>query len=60
MIYLALIVALAVGYVIGMLQHGIKIYHEPKVKSEEIPKNKSVGLQEFTQYYDQTDGVNKF
>lgn len=59
---LAVIGALIVGYAIGLLQNGIKVYHDaPPVKNPEKRKyNKSVGLEEFTDYYEETGGVNKF
>lgn len=53
-----LIIALVIGYVIGLLQNGITI----KEQSMDVPKgyNKSIGLEEYTKYHDDTGGVNKF
>lgn len=49
---------LVVGYIIGLMQKGIKITH----KTPEPPKeyNKSIGIDEFKQYYEETDGANMF
>lgn len=59
---LAIVIAIVLGYVIGLLQNGIRVYHDvPPVKNPEKRKyNKSVGLEEFTDYYEETGGVNKF
>lgn len=56
--YLAIVLALFVGYIIGILQKGITINY----KDREVPDeyNKSVGLSDYTDYYDKTEGVNKF
>ena len=47
------------GYVIGILQKGINIHH---LDSVEFPEeyNESHGIQEFKEYYDETEGANKF
>lgn len=60
MIYLSLVIALFVGYIIGLVQKGITIVHKDNRYEEPKEYNKSVGIKEFTDYYDQTDGVNKF
>lgn len=59
MIYLTLVIALALGYFIGLMQSGIKITMEPK-KEEPVEYNKSMGIEEFKEYYEKTGGVNKF
>lgn len=53
-----LVIALALGYVIGLLQNGITINH----KGEEFPEevNKSVGIESYMQYHEDTNGENKF
>lgn len=57
--YIALVLALFVGYIIGLMQKGITIKHRDL---DEVPKeyNESVGLQDYMDYYDKTKGVNKF
>lgn len=62
MIYVALVLALVVGYVIGLLQKGIKITH---VKEWDIPKtdrkpNPTYGIPEFMDYHEKTNGMNDF
>lgn len=58
MIYLSLVIALALGYVIGLLQNGININTTEKQAPKEY--NESIGLDEYTKYYEETGGVNKF
>ena len=61
MIYLALVTALGIGYAIGLMQNGIHIYHKENYHiDEDSEPNSSVGIDYFKEYYDETDGVNKF
>lgn len=56
--YIALVLALALGYVIGLLQNGINIHHKDLEYPEEY--NESVGTKEYEQYYDEQQGINNF
>lgn len=60
MIYLSLVLALVVGYVIGLLQEGINI--NVNNNDAEVPEkyNESIGIDEYMKYYEETDGANKF
>ena len=50
-----------IGYVLGLLQQPIRIEIKKKDSLlEQSEYNKSVGIQEFMEYHDQTDGANKF
>lgn len=57
MTYLVIILALALGYVIGLMQKGINIHHH----GEETPKeyNNSVGIDQYTEFYDKVIGVSQ-
>lgn len=52
-----LLIALVVGYIIGLVQNGVTIKHV----GEKAPKNfnESVGLEPYVDYYNETEGVNK-
>lgn len=60
MIYLSLVLALVVGYIIGLLQEGINI--NVNNNDAEVPEkyNESIGIDEYMKYYEETDGANKF
>jgi len=60
MTYLSLVVAVGLGYVIGLLQGGIHIYSNSTPKTKNLEYNESLGVDEFKQYYDDTGGANKF
>lgn len=50
-----------IGYVLGLLQQPIRIEIKKKDSLlEQTEYNNSVGIQEFMEYHDQTDGANKF
>lgn len=58
--FLTLVLAVGLGYVIGLLQGGIHIYPNstPKTKNEEF--NESYGVPDIKEYYEETEGMNKF
>lgn len=60
MIYLSLVITLAVGYIIGLLQNGITVNVRGKGVEAPAKTNKSVGIQTYMDYYDDTGGENKF
>ena len=53
MTYLVLLLALALGYVIGLLQKGINIPHHGDKEPEEY--NSSVGIEEYMKEMDNTN-----
>ena len=56
-----MLIALVIGYVIGVLQGGIRVYEysePPETKKQSY--NKSYGIDEFKEYYEDTNGANKF
>lgn len=57
-----ILIALVIGYVIGLMQKGIKININkdslPDTTSDEY--NASHGIPKFMDYYEQTEGENKF
>lgn len=60
MIYFSLVFSLFIGYVIGLMQNGIRIYHKEDIHVAEQKYHESVGIDHFKEYYESTDGVNKF
>lgn len=60
MIYLSLVIALALGYVIGLIQKGIHITHHDQYENTSNEYNKSVGIPEYMEYHEETGGVNKY
>lgn len=57
---LEILLALVIGYGIGMFQGGIKI--TVKKPDDEIPEEtyKSIGNDDVKEYYDKTGGMNDF
>lgn len=60
MTYLTLVLAIGLGYVIGLLQNGIKVYQNYQPEYEDGQYNESHGISEIKEYYDETEGMNKF
>lgn len=58
MTYATLVLALLVGYVIGLMQKGITIKHVGEDKPTQY--HKGVGADYYKEYYEKTNGVNKF
>lgn len=53
MTYLVLLLALALGYVMGLIHKGINIHHHGEPESEEY--NSSVGLEEYLKQMEDTE-----
>lgn len=60
MSYLTLVLAIGLGYVIGLMQNGVKVYTNTQPKVKEGEYNKSQGIQDIKDYYDETNGLNDF
>lgn len=60
MTYLTLVLAVGIGYLIGLLQNGIKIYPNSLEKMDNQEYNESYGVDEIKEYYDDTEGMNNF
>lgn len=58
MIYLSLVAALAVGYTIGLMQNGIRVYRDNPHDFKEGDYNQSIGTSDFTDYYDKHVHLN--
>lgn len=60
MIYISLVLAVGLGYLIGIMQGGIHVHTGGTGVTKPKKYNKSVGQDKFTDYYDETGGTNKF